>query len=243
MGPKLASKRQISIELPLSNSMYHAINMPDKQVNNLMRAVLLIGTLIIADMAAGQTPAAVPKTAADPVKGQQLASQVCAACHGADGNSTIPDNPKLAAQHSSYVHKQLRDFKGNSRKSAIMTPLASSLSEDDMRNLGAYYSTQTLKPGAAKDKTLALQGQKIYRAGNAATGLPACAACHLPNGAGIPVQFPSLGGQNTNYVIAQLQKFRNGERTNDANRTMQTIASKMTDQEITAVAEYIAGLH
>lgn len=180
----------------------------------------------------------------DPVKAQQLVTTVCAACHAVDGNSMAPANPKLAGQHAEYITKQLMDFKSTTRQNAIMTGIVTSnnLTPEDMKNLGAYFAANPIKPGSAKDKTLALEGAKIYMGGNSGSGVPACAACHGPTGAGIPVQFPRLGSQYKEYIIAQLNNFRTGVRSNDAGKMMRVIAGKMTDQEIKAVAEYISGL-
>lgn len=178
----------------------------------------------------------------DPAKAQQIATSTCAACHAADGNSIAPANPKLAGQHAEYITKQLMDFKSGQRKSAVMSGMVAALTPDDMKNLGAYFAANAIKPGSAKDKTLALAGEKIYKGGNPGSGVPACAACHGPTGAGIPVQFPRLGSQHKDYLVAQLNNFRTGERANDAAKMMRVIAAKMTDQEMKAVAEYISGL-
>lgn len=196
-------------------------------------------------MAAEPVPVAVK---ADPAKAQQIVTQVCAACHGADGNSIAPANPKLAMQHAEYIAKQLRDFKSvngkpPARKSAVMNGLAAPLTDEDIRNLGAYFAQQTAKPGSARDKDLVAIGEKLYRGGNAGSGVPACMACHSPNGAGIPIQFPRLAGQHADYTLAQLKLFRSGERANDGGKMMRVIAGKMSEQEMRAVAEYIAGLH
>jgi cytochrome c553 len=190
------------------------------------------------------TSSALAETAAkgDPAKGQQIASTICAACHNADGNSVIPANPKLAGQHAEYVAKQLAEFKKSDRKNAIMLGMAAALSPEDMNNLGAYFAEQKPLPGTAGDKNLIPFGQKLYKGGNQATGVPACAACHGPDGAGIPVQFPRLAGQHAEYVLTQLTTFRSGERANDAAKMMRAVAARMTDQEMKAVAEYIAGL-
>jgi cytochrome c553 len=138
--------------------------------------------------------------AQDAAKAQQIAGQVCAACHAADGNSVAAANPKIAGQFPEYLHKQLADFKPQAgkkpaRESAIMTPMVANLSEADLKNLAAYYAGQQLKPAAAADKDLAALGQKIWRGGIAASGVPACAGCHGPAGSGIPAQFPRLSGQ------------------------------------------------
>lgn len=179
----------------------------------------------------------------DPAKGQVLATATCAACHGADGNSVDPANPKLAGLNAEYITKQTTDFKSGARKNAVMSAIAAGLTPEDMKNLGAYFSAQTPKPGSAKDKDLVVLGQKIYKGGNPGSGVPACAACHSPSGAGIPVQFPRLAGQHKNYIVTQLNNFRLGERANDGGKMMRTIAAKMTDQEMKAVGEYISGLH
>jgi cytochrome c553 len=179
---------------------------------------------------------------ADPKQAEGIASQVCAGCHGADGNSPVTANPSLAGQHEAYLLKQLREFKSGERKSAVMSGMVASLSEDDMRNLAAYFAAKTPKGGTAKDKDLALAGQKIYKGGNQGSGVPACASCHSPTGAGIPVQFPRLSGQHADYTEAQLNLFRNGERANDAARMMRVIATKMSPKEMKAVSQYIQGL-
>lgn len=179
----------------------------------------------------------------DPAKAQQKVTEVCAACHNADGNSASPANPKLAGQPAEYITKQLTNFKSGERKSAVMSGMVATLTADDMKNLGAYFSGKAVKPGTAKDKALANLGQKLFRGGNQSSGVPACAACHGPSGAGIPAQFPRLGSQHAEYIVAQLKNFRSGERANDGGKMMRTIATKMTDQEMSAVAEYINGLH
>jgi cytochrome c553 len=165
---------------------------------------------------------------------------VCSACHGLDGNSVITANPKLAAQHPEYLVKQLTEFKSGKRANAVMSGMAAGLSDDDMKGLAAYFSGQTLKLGAAKTNGKGSLGEKIYRGGIAATNVPACAACHGPTGAGLPKQFPRLGGQHADYTVAQLRTFRTGERANAP--MMMTIAAKMTDAEMAAVADYVQGL-
>jgi cytochrome c553 len=165
---------------------------------------------------------------------------VCSACHGLDGNSVITANPKLAAQHPEYLVKQLTEFKSGKRANAVMSGMAAGLSDDDMKGLAAYFSGQTLKLGAAKSNGKGSLGEKIYRGGIAATNVPACAACHGPTGAGLPKQFPRLGGQHADYIVAQLRTFRTGERANAP--MMMTIATKMTDAEMAAVADYVQGL-
>lgn len=182
----------------------------------------------------------------DLAKGEAVASQVCAACHGADGNSPTPANPNLAGQHAAYLYKQLMDFrvkqgaKEAARVNAIMAGFAAGLSEEDMRNVSAYLSKQALKPAAAANKDIVELGQKIYRGGIPAKNVPACAGCHSPNGAGIPSEYPRLAGQYAEYTDAQLVAFRQGLRKNSAQ--MVDIAARMSDVEIKAVSEYIAGL-
>ena len=169
-------------------------------------------------------------------------SATCAACHGADGNSVNPEWPKLAGQHPSYIAKQLANFKDDARVNPSMSPMAKPLSEQDMADLAAYFSSQAAKPGEA-DQTKVALGEQMYKGGNNATGVAACAACHGPTGTGNPASnFPSLSGQHATYIKNQLSAFRKGERANDAGKMMRNVAAKMTDAEIEAVAEYIAGL-
>jgi cytochrome c553 len=169
-------------------------------------------------------------------------SATCAACHGMDGNSVNPEWPKLAGQHESYIIKQLMNFKNDERVNATMAPMAKPLSDADMADLAAYFSSQATKPGEA-DKAKVALGEQVYKGGNNASGVAACAACHGPTGAGNPAaNFPALNGQQTTYVKNQLNAFRKGERANDAGKMMRNVAAKMTDAEIEAVAEYIAGL-
>lgn len=177
----------------------------------------------------------------DPAKGKALAEKVCIACHGVDGNSVTAANPVLAAQQPEYIYKQLTEFKSGKRKNPIMLGMAAPLSDADMANAAAWFSSQPAKERSASDKTLVAAGEKIYRSGNAAKGLPACMSCHSPNGAGIASQYPRLAGQHAAYTSAQLNAFRNGERTNQP--IMLAIAEKMTDKEIKAVAEYLQALH
>lgn len=176
-------------------------------------------------------------------------SPVCASCHGLDGNSVNPEWPSLAGQGAGYLVKQLQDFHGDAanknpaRTNTMMSPQAAGLSEQDMQDLAAYFSSQVTKPGKADESKVAL-GEKIFRGGNASSGVAACAACHGPTGAGNPAaKFPKLAGQHSKYIAIQLRNFRSGARSNDAGAMMRNIASKMTDNEIDSVAEYIAGLH
>jgi cytochrome c553 len=178
----------------------------------------------------------------DPSKGQAIAQQVCAACHGPDGNSTLPDNPNLAGQHEAYLAKQLRNYKSGLRENAIMAGMVAGLTDDDMRNVAAFYAAQSASRLAATDQDLASQGQRLFRGGDVEKGIAACAGCHSPNGAGIPKQYPRVAGQHASYTAAQLKAFRSGQRANDENQMMRMVASRLTDQEIAALAEYLAGL-
>ena len=185
---------------------------------------------------------------ADPAKGEALFANgdatrnvvACVACHGAAGNSAIVQNPKLAGQHAAYIYKQLNNFKGPDRNNAIMTNIAKALTDDDMKNIAAYLDVQTVKPGAAKNKSTVELGKKIYRGGIAEKNVPACAACHGPNGSGMPDQFPRLGAQHQEYTMAQLTNFRAGTRKNSIQMT--TISKRLSDDEMQAVADYVAGL-
>jgi cytochrome c553 len=184
--------------------------------------------------------------AGDANKGAQIATQVCAACHGPDGNATAVANPKLAGQHADYLYKQLSNFKVKAgakeaeRANAIMAGFAAQLSDADMRNVSAYYESQKLKPSSAKDKELSELGLKIYRGGIAEKNVPACAGCHGAAGAGIPAQYARLGGQWSEYTESQLIAFRSGARKNNAQ--MMTISARLSDREMKAVSDYIAGL-
>jgi cytochrome c553 len=180
-------------------------------------------------------------------KAQGIATQLCAACHAADGNGIAPANPKIAGQFPEYLEKQLHDFKAQggkkaARESAVMSGMVANLSPADMKGLAAHYSQQKLKPAAAADKELASLGQKIWRGGNAASGVPACSGCHGPAGAGLPGQYPRLAGQYAEYVATQLKAFKEGARANDANGAMRGVAARLTEREIRAVSEYAAGL-
>lgn len=170
-------------------------------------------------------------------------SAMCAACHGPDGNSPAPTFPKLAGQHADYLAKQLAEYKSGERQNATMNGMAAALSEQDIADLAAFYASQKVTLGkAAEDKVAA--GEAVYRAGNTATGVSACAACHSPTGSGNPMaNFPSLSGQHADYTVLQLKAFRAGERANDAGSMMRGVAKKMTDAEIEAVSQYIQGLH
>ncbi len=213
-------------------------------LKSLFVAVLAISSIAHANE--GKHAEAIKK--AEPAKGEAIYTNgdagrnipACVSCHGAAGNSTIVQNPKLAAQHEAYTYKQLTNFKGPERNNPVMTSIAKTLTDDEMKNIAAYLDTQVQKPGAAKNKDTLELGKKIYRAGIAEINVPACASCHSPNGAGIPNQFPRIGGQHQDYTTAQLTGFRAGTRKNSPQ--MSTIAKRMSDEEIKAVADYIAGL-
>lgn len=176
----------------------------------------------------------------DLAKGEASFGAVCAACHGADGNSGTPENPKLAQQHPQYLIKQLQEFKSGKRNNAIMKGFAAALSEQDMANIAYWVASKPAKAGFAKDKDLVALGERIYRGGIAERSVAACAGCHSPNGAGIPAQYPRLSGQHADYAKAQLTAFRDGVRVNSL--PMAQVAARLNDREIRAVADYMAGL-
>ena len=207
-------------------------------------------TLLCAMAAFGAQAADAPKATpkGDAARGQTVASTVCVACHGPDGNSPLAANPKLAGQHPEYLLKQMQNFKAvdgkqPERVNPIMNGMIAAYDDGQMRDLAAFFSAQTQKGEAAKSRETVELGQKLYRGGDQSKGLPACAACHGPAGAGIPAQYPRIGGQFAEYTEAQLKSFREGARANDPNKMMRMVAIKMTDAEIKAVADYIAGLH
>ncbi|MDQ2735728.1 MAG: cytochrome c4 [Pseudomonadota bacterium] len=193
-----------------------------------------------AETAPAPAPAPAPVAKPDLAKGATISANVCAACHTSDGTRGSPANPILQGQHADYLVKELTEFKSGKRVNAIMNGMAATLSNDDMKNVAAFYASKNAKPGFAKDKALAALGQKIYRGGIADRAIPACAACHGPSGAGIPVQYPRLSGQHAEYVEAQLIAFRGGVRHNNA--AMTGVAAKLGDREIKALADYVAGL-
>jgi cytochrome c553 len=186
-----------------------------------------------ADAAAGETL----YSAGDATRGVTA----CITCHGPKGQSAVGTWPKLSAQHAAYLAKQLRNFKEGTRANAVMMGMATTLTEQDMINIAAFLAKQPASQGVAQNKDTIELGQSIYRGGIASKGVPACAACHSPNGAGIPAQYPRLGGQWADYSYAQLVAFSNGTRKNGP--MMTAIASKMSDLEMKAVADYMAGLH
>ena len=214
-----------------------------------MRRILLLaaaaGTLVAL---AAPVPAQAPAGAPDLARAQVIAKEVCAACHGVDGNSAISANPSIAAQPADYITLQLSHFKSGLRVNPVMQAMAATLQPDEMKALGVYFSTQKPKGQAAKDATLVTAGQKLFRGGDTASGIPACAACHAPNGAGLARNYPRLAGQYPDYTYAQLKAFKAGERGADKDgkdtngMIMVTVAARMSDAQMKAVAEYASGL-
>lgn len=200
-------------------------------------ALTLLAAVAMPTLAADAADAAGAKP--DLAKGQ-ASSQVCVACHTVDGSRGAPANPILAGQHVEYLVKQLTEFKSGKRANAIMSGMAATLADGDLKHVAAYYNSLKAEPGAARNKDLLLLGEKIYRGGIAAKQVPACAGCHSPSGAGIPAEYPRLAGQHADYAEAQLVAFRSGQRANSAQMT--AIAAKLSDKEIKAVADYMAGL-
>ena len=217
---------------------------PIRRFSSFFAAALTTIGLLISTPTIAADP--VSKKPADLAKGKTTAATVCAACHMPDGNSVIAQNPILAGQHAAYLEKQLYNFKLKAgakepeRNNAIMLGFASILSDEDIRNIAAFYAAQKANNASAKRKDLIVLGAKIYRSGLPEKGLPACAGCHSPNAAGIPAQFPRLAGQHPEYTEATLNNFRLGQRKNSAQ--MMTIAGKMTEVEIAAVSEYLASV-
>ncbi len=208
-------------------------------ITSVLAALLVLPALSYAATGAA-APVAVKVSKPDLVKGEATYTALCVACHAVDGNSGVPVNPKLAQQHPEYLVKQLQEYKSGKRKNPIMQGFAAALSEDDMKNIAYWAASKKTKPGFAKDKELVTLGERIYRGGISDRQVPACAGCHSPTGAGIPSQYPRLGGQHAEYTASQLTAFRDGVRNN--NLPMTQVAAKLNDKEIRAVADYIAGL-
>jgi cytochrome c553 len=212
-----------------------------------MKRMLVLAAVAGASFAAAalaQAPAAKP----DLAKAQTIVKDVCSACHGMDGNSASPVNPSIAGQPAEYITLQLTHFQSGMRANPVMQGMAATLTPEDMKALGLYFSQQKPKGQAAKDAALVTAGQKLYRGGDAPTGIPACAACHMPNGAGLAKRYPRLAGQYADYTYAQLKAFKAGERGADKDgkdvngRIMGMVAAKMTDAQMKAVAEYTSAL-
>lgn len=208
---------------------------------------LLLAVLAVSGVASAAEHAA-PAAKVDPAKGATLYADgdnarglpACVSCHGAAGNSTIAANPKLAGQPEAYLYKQLVNFASPSRNNPVMTTYAKMLSDEEKKNISAYLSTQAQKPGAAKNKDTIELGKRIYRGGIAEKNVPACASCHGPAGGGIPALYPRLAGQHQDYTVGQLTAFRGDGRKNSAE--MSTISKRLSDDEMKAVADYVAGL-
>ncbi len=218
---------------------------------------LFVATLVVSGIAAAAEEAKSAQPAAhqeavaakaDAAKGASLFTDgdaarslpACVTCHGAGGNSTIASNPKLAGQHEAYIYKQLSNFTTADRNQAVMTTYAKMLTDDEKKNIAAYLSQQVAKPGAAKSKDTVDLGKKIYRGGIAEKSVAACASCHGANGHGMPNQYPALAGQHQDYAIAQLNAFKSGARKNSV--PMATLAKRLSDEEMKAVSDYVAGL-
>lgn len=212
-----------------------------------MNRLSLLAVLAWPVLLAAQTPPPAD-TKALQARGQQLATEVCGACHGADGNSAAPANPNLAGQHADYITQQLMHFKAGIRVNPIMQAIAAGMSPEDMRATGIYYSRQQPKGLAARDAELVKLGTPIWRGGDLGTGVPACSGCHSPNGAGIPKNYPRLAGQYADYTYAQLKAFKSGERGRDKEgkdvngRVMRGVVKGLSDAQMKAVAEFAAGL-
>jgi cytochrome c553 len=214
----------------------------------LIASLLIAAALVAPALSIAAQPAA-PAVKADLAKGEATYTAICAACHGADGNSASPAYPKLAQQHPDYLVKQLQEYKSGKRANAIMSGMAAGLSDSDMKNVAAWLASKEAKPNFAKEKDLVLVGERIYRGGVAERQIAACAGCHSPTGAGIPSQYPRLSGQHADYLVTQLSAFREhgnkgaGQNVGRGNNAqMSGVAAKLNDREIKAVSDYIAGL-
>lgn len=206
-----------------------------------MKRVLLAAALCVPMMASAEG-AKDPLVKGDAAAGAAKAA-VCGACHGPSGNSANAEWPKLAGQSQVYIYSSLKAYKSGERKNPVMAGQVAALSDQDMRDLAAHYATLKMSPGVASKDAVAI-AEKLYRAGDAARGLPACAGCHGPKGAGnAAAGYPRVGGQHATYDAAQLRAFRAGERSKSAGGLMMAaVAAKLTDQEIDALASYLNGL-
>lgn len=205
----------------------------------MKKSLCLVVTIFSGLMAAGSAFAG-----GDAAAGKEK-SLACAGCHGPDGNSFAPNFPKLAGQHEKYLVKQLKEFKAGVRKDStgMMLGMVAGLSDQDMSDIAAYFSSQKIKAGTTDSKHIAT-GTRLYKAGNSATDISGCMGCHGPRGAGNPdANFPAIGGQHADYVTKQLKDFRSGSRTNDTAKMMQNITARMTDADIEALSSYITGLN
>ncbi|TCT19016.1 c-type cytochrome [Thiobaca trueperi] len=207
-----------------------------------MMKTWLMTVSVAAVLTSGSLQAAEALKPGDPKAGETKASTICVACHGPQGNSIVPIWPKLAGQHPAYIQKQLMDFKAGNRANVQMTPMAMPLTDQEVLDLAAYFSTQTQRGGAA-DPELAKLGEAIYRAGNPVTGVPACSGCHGPAGLGQGLsKFPRISGQHADYIKQTLVYFQKQERANDPNGMMRGVTARMTEKEIAAVSQYLQGL-
>ena len=207
--------------------------------NPYIPALMLLGGIFAVSTPAQSAQAQIQGDAA----AGQAKSALCATCHGADGNSILSVNPKLAGQNAAYLLKQLQDYRSGARVNAIMMPMVAALSEQDMADLAAWYASQEVTLQGADPESLEL-GETLYRAGNKELGVAACSACHSPTGQGnAPAGFPALGGQHPEYTLQQLKAFRAGERDNDLSSMMRSVVERLTDKELQALASYVSGLH
>jgi cytochrome c553 len=213
-----------------------------------MKCTLLLAAAFTTAWPAAAALAQAAPAKPDLAKAQSIVKQVCSACHGMDGNSPTPINPNLAGMPAEYITLQLTHFKAGIRVNPVMQGMAAPLTPEDMKALGLYFSAQQPKGGAAKDPSLLRAGQTLYRGGDAAAAIPACAGCHSPDGSGVPKNYPRLAGQYADYTYAQLKAFKAGDRGADKEgkdvngRIMGTIAGRMTDEQMKALADYTSGL-
>ena len=208
---------------------------------------MIRATALAVLLTASYASVAADEVKPDLAKAKTIGETVCVTCHGTDGNSPLPANPILAGQGAEYLLKQMSEFKASGgkpaiRNNAVMAGMTSTLSAEDMRALALYFSQQKQKPSVATNAKLVATGQTLWRKGDFERGIPACAGCHGPNGAGIPSQYPRLAGQYAEYTELQLKNFRSEDRSNDPQNMMRAIADKLSDKQIKALADYIAGL-
>lgn len=206
-----------------------------------MIRTMALAALLVAGFTVNAAEEAAPK--ADPAKGKVLAESICVACHGVDGNSPTALYPHLANQGEAYLIKQLQAFKSGARVDPVMSGMAATLVDDAaVRDVSAWYASQQAKPAPATNESLIARGKQLWRAGDAAKGVPACSGCHGPAGKGLPAQYPRLAGQHPEYTETQLKRFRLGERANDPEQMMRAISARLSDADMKAVSEYAAGL-
>jgi cytochrome c553 len=244
----MSNSRRRRIAGPDARHVDAALTLEPAFMTRPWRYAFVAATAVISTAALAQEAAKTAAAAPDLERAKQIATQVCAACHGADGNSALPVNPNLAGQIADYITLQLAHFKAGIRVNPTMQAMAATLSDADMQALGVYFSQQKPKGLAAKDAAQVKAGQRLWRGGDTAADVPACAGCHSPTGAGIPKSYPRLAGQYGDYLYAQLKAFKAGERGADKagkdvnGRVMATIAGHMTDDQMKAVADYAMGL-